>query len=391
MRDEGDLRMRALVSRQLRRLRRLVFPRLRKPDVLTGAEREAALEILYRLVLGRPVETGGREHYLRLMRRDGVSLRDIAVELAASDELQERLRRRATRRFFDPPSEPPDGFVDVREVIKTRTLTELNKAADEYYSGHEGGVERHHAKPLADIHDAPDLLGSFAQLLAGLALAPGMRVLDFGCGTGWRSLTQLGCAVTATDVSATALKLAEDLFVQLPPVGVWTRPRFVLFDGRHLDVASESLDRVVCVDALHHVPNPAEVLTELARVLRPGGIAAFREPGSTHSHSPHSQYEMKNYLVVENDIVLSEIQRWAMAAGFTRLEVAVFSTESYRIPLERFDDLVAGSAELDTYNDRLREYLSGHQMFFLHKGEEAGDSRHRDGLRAAIQVELEAR
>src|SRR5262249_41820904 len=214
---------RDFLNRQLRRLRRLVFPRLRRPDLLAGAGRDAALHILYRLVLARAIDEKGRRHYLDLMHRDGLTLRDVAVELAASDEFQDRVRRRVTRRFHDPRLDRAEGFVDVRELIETRTFDELLRAAEDYYRLTLVETDRYHAKPLADVHDAPDLLGSFAHLLAGLRLAPGMHVLDFGAGAGWttRFLTQLGCVVTAVDVSPTALALAEELFKRSPPAGRW--------------------------------------------------------------------------------------------------------------------------------------------------------------------------
>jgi SAM-dependent methyltransferase len=225
-----------------------------------------------------------------------------------------------------------------------------------------------------------------------MRLAPGMQVLDFGAGAGWttRFLTQLGCAVTSMDVSPTALALGKELFKRVPVVAPSAEPRFLLFDGRRIDLPSESIDRVICFDALHHVPNPAEVLCELGRVLRPGGVAGFSEPGSNQSKAAHSQFEMKNFSVVENDLVLTEVWDWARVAGFTSLELAVFSTEPYRLSLQQFDDLIAGGAELDAYGDKLRGYLMGHQTFFLSKGSASGsDSRGRLQLKAKIAIRLE--
>jgi SAM-dependent methyltransferase len=383
---------RDFLNRQLRRLRRVVFPRLRRPDVLSGSQRDAALDVLYRLLLARAIDEHGRRHYLDLIHRDGLTLRDVAVELAASDEFHDRLRQRTTRRFYDPPADAPEGFVDVRELIKAHTLEGLLGAAEEYYRRTRDQADRYHAKPLADIHDAPELLGSFAHLLGGLRLAPEMRVLDFGAGAGWttRFLTQLGCAVTSMDVSPTALALGEELFTRAPLVGRWSAPRFLLFDGRRIDLPSESFDRIVCFDALHHVSNGAEVLRELGRVLRPGGIAGFSEPGPNQSKAAHAQFEMKNYTVVENDLVLTEVWDWAKAAGFTGLDVAVFSTMPYLLSLQQFDDLIAGGAELDAYGDQLRGYLTGHQTFFLSKqAVSTADSRDRLQLKANIAVRLQ--
>jgi ubiquinone/menaquinone biosynthesis C-methylase UbiE len=31
------------------------------------------------------------------------------------------------------------------------------------------------------------------------------------------------------------------------------------------------MDRIICHDGFHHIPNQAEIISELARVLKPGG------------------------------------------------------------------------------------------------------------------------
>jgi SAM-dependent methyltransferase len=319
-----------MMKRMLRRLRRLLSPALRRPDLLADGEREAGLDVVYRFLLARAPDEDGRRHYLRLMREEGMKLREVAAELAASDEFQKRLLRHAGRSDEQRPARPPEEFVDARELMKTLSVAELAETAEDYYRRTIGFADRYLAKPLDDPHDAPDLLGSFAHLLGGLRLAPGMDVLDFGAGTCWttRFLTQLGCAVTAVDVSATALQLGKDLFARLPPIGNRPEPRFLVFDGHHIDLPDACVDRIFCFDAFHHVPNPAEVMRELARVLRPGGIAGFSEPGPNHSKAATSQYEMKNYTAFESDVVMKDIWQWARAAGFSSLELAVFSTES---------------------------------------------------------------
>ena len=100
---------------------------------------------------------------------------------------------------------------------------------------------------------------------------------------------------------------------------------------------------------------------------------------------------MKNYTAFENDIVMTDIWRWAQAAGFSGLELAVFSTESHRVSPQEFDDVIAGGAALDAYGEKLRAFLTGHQTFFLKKaGSAAKDSRERDGLKGEITVRLES-
>ena len=377
-----------------RRLRRLLSPTLRRADLLGRDEREPAIDFAYRFLLARPVDEEGRSNYLRRMRDEGMTLREVAAEIAGSDEFQARLRATIARDHDAAAGTLPqsEAFVEARALSATMSVEALARTADDYYRTTLQFGDRYLAKPFADPRDTPDLLGSFAHLLAGLHLVPGLTVLDFGAGACWttRCLTQLGCAAIALDVSPTALELGQQLYARLPPIGDAPPPRFLVFDGRRIDLPDASVDRISCFDAFHHVPNPAEVMLELGRVLRPGGIAGFSEPGRHHSKDARSQYEMKNYTAIENDVVMEHVWLWAREAGFAELELAIFNTESYRVPLEEFRELMRGGRALDRYAERVRIFLQGHQTFFLRKGGQAArDSREREGLKGEIAVRLE--
>jgi ubiquinone/menaquinone biosynthesis C-methylase UbiE len=95
-----------------------------------------------------------------------------------------------------------------------------------------------------------------------------------------------------------------------------SEPVFLHFDGHKINLPDESVDRIICHDAFHHVPNQKEVISELGRVLKRGGIAGFSEPGRFHSQSPQSQSEMRNFNVLENDIIPTEIFSLAREYGF---------------------------------------------------------------------------
>jgi len=381
------------VGRQLRRLRRLFFPALRRADIVGGADIQRGLDLLYRFLLARPPDQEGRAYYLRLIRDERSTLREVAAEIAASDEFQARMHAAVGGNPDATGSDVrlADAFVDAQQLNTMLTVEELAHTSENYYRSTLEFSDRYLAKPFADPHDAPDLLSSFAHLLGGLRLAPGMTVLDFGAGACWttRCLTQFGCAAIALDVSPTALELGQELYSRLPPIGTPPPPRFLLFDGRRIELPDSSVDRIVCFDAFHHVPNPADVMLELGRVLRPGGIAGFSEPGRHHSEGSRSQYEMKNYRALESDVVLEDIWRSAQAAGFLGLELAVFSNESYRVPLDDFEDVLRGGRVLGRYADRVRVFLRGHQTFFLTKGGGGPkDSRERTGLKAEIAVRV---
>jgi SAM-dependent methyltransferase len=313
----------------------------------------------------------------------------LAKSPAARDQLRYILAR---RQLPAPPaaSDTPD-FIDVNTLLETLTVEELSRTAEEYFQ-HHPDADVYVAKPFNSAEDAPELLIAFSHVLAGLKPPYGSTILDFGAGTCWstRLLTQMGHAVTALDVSPTALELGREMFRRLPVAGYHVPPAFIVFDGHRFDLPSASIDRIVCLNAFHHVPNPAEVLKEMARVLRPGGIAGFSEPGSWHSRSPQAQYEMRHYNVIENDIVIDDIERWALDAGFSRLELAVFDSQSYRLNWKDYQNLIAGGIAAEQYVDVVRQAAADRRAFFLYKaGTSVPDSRERRGLNGAVRVTLE--
>jgi SAM-dependent methyltransferase len=201
------------------------------------------------------------------------------------------------------------------------------------------------AKPCGSLREAPDLLSCFGLLLSGLAPLPGMTVLDFGAGSCWTShfLTQMGCRVVAMDISEAMIDLGRRRYKEHPVFGTQPAPEFNVFDGHRMELDDSSVDRILCFDALHHVANMRDVLFEMARVLRPGGLAGFSEPGPNHSKDAQSQHEMRRYGVPERDLVLEDVWAWARDAGFEDLSVAVFAPSPQWVSLEVFDAFLAPS------------------------------------------------
>jgi SAM-dependent methyltransferase len=287
----------------------------------------------------------------------------------------------------------PDGAIDVRELLTRYSVEDLAEAAEQYFQANSGNPDYFYAKPLFNVDEAPDHLTCFAQMLGVLRPLPGMRVLDFGAGTCWtsRALSQLGCDVVATDVSPTALKFGEELYRLQPPAGETLPPRFFVFDGHKLDLPDTSVDRILCFDSFHHLPNQAEVLGEWARVLLDGGIVGLSEPGPRHSLTGQSQFEMRNYRIIENDVVLPEVAGLAAAAGFTRTELTVFQVQPFTVSLDEYVDFLSGGATGHRYLDQVRDFAGSRYNFFLYKGDVVmSDSRDRRGLLADLRVQLDA-
>ncbi|HEX7153034.1 MAG TPA: methyltransferase domain-containing protein [Thermoanaerobaculia bacterium] len=287
----------------------------------------------------------------------------------------------------------PSDFIDVQQLIASTSLEELNRTAEEYFGGLKEW-EHHLAKPFNNADEAATILTNFATILQGLRLHPGLTVLEFGAGTGWLSrwLTQLGCRSILMDVSPSALKIARELYAKMPVIGERPEPRFLVYDGLRIDLPDASVDRIVCFDAFHHSPNPEHVLAEFARVLVPGGIAAFAEPGPQHSKTAQSQFEMRTYGVVENDVDIHALWKAARLAGFADLRLAAWNARPFHIRLDEYDDLLAGGETYARWANWSREFMNNVRDFFLYKGGElALDSRSSEGLSCAIRARLEGR
>ena len=278
--------------------------------------------------------------------------------------------------------------IDVRRLVEQTSIDDLNRTAEEYFASLTGW-EHHLAKPFSKADETPPLLTDVATVLQGLRLASGARVLEFGAGTGWlsRALTQLGCRVILLDVSPTALQIARELYERLPIIGDRPSPQFLLFDGRRIDLADASVERIISFHAFHHVPNPDEILREFGRILAPGGIAAFAEPGPRHSRRPLSQFEMRTYGVVENDVDIHAIWRTARTCGFTDMKLMVFHAPPFHVSLEEYEDLLAGGPTCARWVTLTRGFLRHVRSFLLFKeGTERSDSRSAAGLTCEVRA-----
>lgn len=100
----------------------------------------------------------------------------------------------------------------------------------------------------------------------------GLRVLDLGCGGGFmaEALARRGASVTGVDPSAPALAAARR---HAGEAGLAID--YQQGSGERVPVAAGAVDVVVCVDVLEHVDDLGQVLDEVRRVLRPGGLFLF--------------------------------------------------------------------------------------------------------------------
>jgi ubiquinone/menaquinone biosynthesis C-methylase UbiE len=120
----------------------------------------------------------------------------------------------------------------------------------------------------------PGGAAAYADLAAALALSPGQRVLEVGCGAGAtmvRILADWDVDVIGIDIMPDMVAIARR---RLLITGLRRRGRVVqAAPGKRLPFSSESFDRVYLEGALGF-QNPdasAAMLAEIFRVVRPGG------------------------------------------------------------------------------------------------------------------------
>jgi 2-polyprenyl-6-hydroxyphenyl methylase/3-demethylubiquinone-9 3-methyltransferase len=152
-------------------------------------------------------------------------------------------------------------------IDRTRPVPPARCVIDnEYYEGMDE-LWWDPAGPAAVLHaiNRPRV-GFYLEQLGSL---DGRRVLDAGCGGGLvaRELAAAGAEVVGVDRSLGSLGVARRA------VGTRFRPA----QGRleRLPFADGSFDAVVAADVLEHLPDLPAAVTELARVLAPGGSLVF--------------------------------------------------------------------------------------------------------------------
>ena len=135
------------------------------------------------------------------------------------------------------------------------------------------------------------LLGSFFGRIAAdieANAAHGARVLEVGCGPGHLSIrmaSQLDYHVTGLDLDPRMIEVAR-ANADHQTADDHRQPTFVVGDVASLPFPDASFDLVVSTLSMHHWADPTAALSEIGRVLRPGGRALIWDlrPGLVPLH-----------------------------------------------------------------------------------------------------------
>jgi SAM-dependent methyltransferase len=119
---------------------------------------------------------------------------------------------------------------------------------------------------------AKTITGGADDFIARLNIPAGSRVLDVACGTGNTALplARAGCIVTGVDIAPNLLEQARERAAE---AGLTIT--FDEGDAEALPYADASFDAVTTMFGAMFAPRPELVASELARVLRLGGLLAM--------------------------------------------------------------------------------------------------------------------
>ena len=211
------------------------------------------------------------------------------------------------------------------------------KQAEKQFLSRSGSLSWEIAKPFSPpgaemLAHGADLLHDFSVAMLLLRPAPNDLILDLGAGACWCSdlLGRLNRASIAVDIShgccASAGPVPGARFARRP--ATWSRCRS----------APAYSPRASCLSAMHHVPNIGAALKEVARVLTADGVALFSEPGKGHADADVSATAMREYGVLEQDILIEDFVEKCRDAGFedVRVKPLAYAVPGYDLSLEQW-------------------------------------------------------
>lgn len=223
---------------------------------------------------------------------------------------------------------------------------------DTYSHGHHESVLRSHRSRTVE--------NSAAYLIPHLA--PGLSLLDVGCGPGNISadLASRVGSVTAVDFAPDAIAAATGDY------GTVENLSFAVGSVYELEFEDDSFDIVHAHQVLQHLTDPVAALREMKRVAKPGGVVAARDSiYSSKNWYPKDPMmdrwlELYHQLTDRNDAEDDAgvfLPAWAAEAGFTDVAFSG-SMWAYADPASRewWGGLWADRALKSSFADQSVEY-----------------------------------
>ncbi|MET3712116.1 cyclopropane-fatty-acyl-phospholipid synthase [Sphingomonas trueperi] len=211
-----------------------------------------------------------------------------------------------------------------------------------------------------------------AHIVAKLAIQPGMRVLDIGCGWGGMALyihAKTGAEVLGITLSEEQLKIAQE---RAEAAGVADKVKFELIDYRALQ---GQFDRIVSVGMFEHVGTPQyrTFFTKCRELMTPEGVMLLHTIGRAGGPGYTDAFTLKYIFPGGYIPALSEIAQGYEGLRYFLTDVEVLRMHYGHTLKAWYDRTVAAhDAIVALYDERFFRmwtyYLAGSYVSFMNGG-----------------------
>jgi sterol 24-C-methyltransferase len=224
---------------------------------------------------------------------------------------------------------PNNDQLTVTDAERRKRQETAAEGTDQYYdfatSAYLSGWGEHfHYTPFAPGEPILQAMAFYEHRFAHLmALRPGMKVLDVGCGVGGpaREICKfIGCEIVGITINQRQVDRAVELTLE---AGLSDKITFIQGDFLNLPFPDATFDAAYAIEATVHAPDLTVVYSGIARCLKPGAIFGLSEWVMTPSYDPENEKHIGIRNRVERGNAISNLQtaascRQAMLnAGFT--------------------------------------------------------------------------
>ncbi|MGA9409327.1 MAG: methyltransferase domain-containing protein [Roseobacter sp.] len=221
------------------------------------------------------------------------------------------------------------------------------------------------ARTLVDFYSTRDVVAQRAATMEKLAIRPGEAIIDIGSGPGF--LSEDLAAATGPKGSVLGVDISDDLisFCRARNRPEWLS--YELADATALPTQANHFDVATCTQVVEYVPDAAQVLREIFRVLKPKGraiiVATDWDTVAWHSEHP--------------DRMAQVMQAWEAHCAHPRLPRTLapkLRAAGFKITGISMYPLVNDSFERDAYSHGIAQLVHAYTVDGGHIPKSQGDA-----------------
>lgn len=164
-----------------------------------------------------------------------------------------------------------------------------------------------------------------------MSIAPGALVLDFGSGIGGPG-RDIQAATGARVVGINLSRQQLETSLALSRLQQLNTPLFadlVNADGQSLPFRSQAFAHVYSINMFYHIPAPQQALSEIARVLKPGGRFGLDDWFLTQRTAAATRQQLRtNWSSPQGFHQLDDVRQWLAHHGLAIVEELDFTDEA---------------------------------------------------------------